>query len=99
MDIIEDFNSIQEYNFDTVEDLNNFKDFTCSKLLVMHVNIRSIKKNVGKLNSMIDLMDNKPEVIVCSEAWLLQKVNFIDIPGYVHCYNTEIINQNDGVVI
>lgn len=65
----------------------------------MYVNIRSIKKNIDKLILTLDLMKKKPEVIVCTEAWLQQKINFIDIPGYDQYNNNEYLNQNDGVVM
>ncbi|CAH0559467.1 unnamed protein product [Brassicogethes aeneus] len=48
---------------------------------------------------MIEQMDKKPEIIVCTEAWLKKDITFIDFPEYTQLDNGSMINQNDGVVM
>lgn len=68
MNIIDDLNQIKSNFFNVVEDIFTLKNFLVLNLLVLHVNIRTIIKNVDKLKSILNIMDNKPDVVVCSEA-------------------------------
>ena len=60
--------------------------------------MRSIKKHFLKLESRIDSLDNKSDIIICIEAWLTDRVNFIAIKGYNHFFNDSRINKSDGTV-
>ena len=47
---------------------------------------------------MVNTLKRKPEVIICSEAWLLCKIFFINLPEY-NIYNNESkINSANGVI-
>ena len=58
--------------------------------------IRSIEKNFLELESRINLLKNKLDIIFCTEAWLTDKVNFIDMKGYNHFFNDSKMNKSDG---
>lgn len=96
---------IQEYNlndeliFNSTEEINLNPIFCDSELLTLHVNIRSIQKNILKLETMLSSFKHKPDVIICTEAWLMDSIKFINITGYTHFKNNSRINKADGVII
>lgn len=96
---IEDFILKEELCFVNVSDFNSNQIVCKSELLIMHINIRSIKKNVLNLESFIHTFKNKPDVIICSEARLFDDIIFVNIEGYSHFLNKSRINICDGVII
>ena len=69
------------------------------KLLVLYVNVRSLNENFSKLEVFIESLKTKPSVVVCAESWLIESVEFFQLPGYKIYYNESKINKSDGVVV
>lgn len=87
-----------ELSFENVTDFNLNPTLPKSNLLILHVNIRSIRKNHVELEALINSFQQKPDVIVCSEARLIDEINFVNINGYSYFLNNSRINICDGVV-
>ena len=51
-------------------------------LILMHLNIRSLNKNINDLDIFISTLPFKPDVISLSEARVDQPLQNIDIEGY-----------------
>lgn len=96
---LQDYNLIEELIFNCTDEINLNPIFAESELLILHVNIRSIRKNLLKLETMINTFKYKPDIIICSEAWLIDNIMFIHIPGYTHFENNSRINKADGVIL
>ena len=81
-------------------DINHFNATLKDKngILIFHTNIRSIQNNIQNLQATIESMDKKPDVIICSEAWLSCCIGFVDLPGYKFYTNNSKYNKSDGVV-
>lgn len=70
-----------------------------SNLLIMHINIRSINKNINNLIILIHEMIKKPDVIICTETWNLECPDLYAFDNYQVYYNGSRLNQSDGVII
>ena len=95
---IRDSNYNEKIYFDTINDINKIIPASNPELLIMHYNISSIKKNFLELESRINSLKNKPDIIICTEAWLNDTVYFIDMKGYNHFFNDSRINKSDGTI-
>ena len=42
-------------------------------------------------------MYNKPTIIVCTETWIIQHIEYFQLFGYNTFYNSSKINKADGV--
>ena len=42
---------------------------------------------------------NKPTIIVCTETWIIQHIEYFQLSGYNIYYNSRKINRADGVVL
>ena len=42
---------------------------------------------------------NKPTIIVCTETWIIQPIEYFQLSGYNIYYNSSKINRADGVVL
>ena len=98
IDII-DYKLSEENEFDSLSEFNKNSNFSQSNILILHVNIRSIRKNINSLVVLLNNMTHKPEIIICTEARLDDNISFIKLPGYFHVLNKSTINICDGVVI
>ena len=99
IDII-DYKLSEESEFDSLSEFNKNSNFSQSDILILHVNIRSIRKNLNSLEALLNNMTYKPEIIIiCTEARLDDKISFMKLPGYLHVLNKSRINICDGVVI
>ena len=90
---LEDFNLNDELIFDNIQEINENITFSKSEFFALHVNIRSIKKNINQLEMMINMLKCKPDVIVCSECWLIDDIKFIDLSGYTCLNNNSRIKK------
>lgn len=88
--------TMNEYEFDEIATLNNHTHN--EHLLILHVNIRSVNCNINELETLLHTMVKKPDIIICSEAWLQKLIGSVPLNGYNFYTNNSIINQNDGVV-
>ncbi len=67
--------------YDQDEFLDNFKSNTDSKLL--HINARSLPKNISNIVNYVNLLENRFSVIGISETWLKDIHDpLIQIPNY-----------------
>ena len=63
--------------------MSNSKD---SELFLIHVNIRSIQKNIDNLTNFLSELKQKPDFILLTETKLMKKRDIIvdiSIPGYI----------------
>lgn len=86
-----------EENYNDLDALNNCLNNT--HLLILHLNVRSLNSNFESLEIFIDNLSVKPDVIVCTETWLLPCFAFFNLKDYCVHYNHSNINKSDGVVI
>lgn len=72
-----------------------------NKLLnVLHVNIRSVKKNFDSLILLLESFNLKHnDVVILSECFKIWTTDQYNIPGYNTLYNQADFNRNDGVIV
>ena len=85
---------IKLHNF---TDLNNRINEQSFKMIL--INIRSLNANLSKLEVFIKNIKNKPDIIACTETWLLPIDKYHNIEGYNIYYNSSQINKADGVAM
>lgn len=67
--------------------------------LILLLNIRRLNINISSLEMYIANFSVKPQLIVCTETWLLENPYMYEIDNYKIYYNYGKINSADGVVI
>lgn len=87
----------KEFEFSDSQKLN--EKIENNKFLILYVNVRSMNENFEKLQVFLDSFKNKPNVIVCSETWIIHHIEFFKLPEYNIYYNYSKINKADGVVM
>lgn len=78
---------------------NKIKD---SKIIfnLLHVNIRSMVKNIDKLLLLLESFNLYfNDIIVLSETFKISSIELCNIPNYQLFYNYADYNKNDGVII
>lgn len=68
-------------------------------LSIIHINIRSIEKNLDEFLVYISQLSNPPECIVLSETRNVINPKDFSIKGYNNFYNYGGINKNDGTMV
>ena len=86
-----------EEEFKDTTELNN--KLGNKSFVILHVNVRSMSENINKLEVFINLLNNKPAVIVCSETWTIHHIEFFHLSGYKIFYNNSKINKAAGVIL
>ena len=86
-----------EKTCDTLESLNNAINF--KNFIIVHFNIRSLNKNFELLEQHINILKNKPSIIVCSETRYLKYPELYKLDDYQIYFNESKINISDGVVM
>ena len=67
---------------------------------IIHVNIRSIRKNFDHLKSLLHCLPKPPDVIAVTETWLQQHTKHMyEIEGYISFHLTRTIREQGGVSI
>lgn len=67
---------------------------------VLHLNIRSARKNFDELIATIETYSFKHfDIIILSECFQLDSINYFQFPGYTAFYNEANYNKNDGVLV
>lgn len=66
---------------------------------ILHLNIRSINRNVDELRLFLVTIEILPEVIILSECWLRKNPILPIMEGYLSYKTNNNRNQNDGLVI
>lgn len=67
--------------------------------IILYLNIRSLNANFCNLEILIESLNIKPLIIICTETYNLQCHEFFQLKDYSIYYNNSKINQNDGVVL
>ena len=85
---IADYNDLfSNCNYYSVQELNNkLSNGKDSELFLIHVNIRSIQKNIDNLTNFLSELKQKPGFILLTETKLIKKRDIIvdiSIPGYI----------------
>lgn len=95
-----------ELNKNNRYDANNFqkKMFTVNQnkklLKILHLNIRSIKKNFENFLLFLETFGLKDlDVIVLGETRIINEIKNFTIPGFTNIYNESLNNQCDGVMV
>lgn len=92
----------EEFKSNTIcaDNLANIFNATNTNLNIMHVNIRSVRKNFDELLVFLDVFKlNNCDIIILSECWQILSTNQFNIKGYTTYYNKGDYNQNDGVMV
>ena len=87
------------YRHRLIEEYNSSNFIKHGELSILHVNIRSISCNINKLEAFVFRLKNKPDVIICSEAWLPFCHGCVNIHGYDYYTNESKINRSDATVL
>lgn len=70
-----------------------------STLNIMHLNIRSINKNMDNLMVLLESLKTEFHIIILSETWRINCTDNFNIKDYNIFYSEGNYNQNDGLVI
>lgn len=99
---------IRDYHYSPVQtnNVNNYVEY-CNRikknagqdLRLIHLNIRSIAKNIDELKVFLHQFESKYDIIVLSETFKIYDINLFNIKGYRILYNGGEVNKNDGVVV
>lgn len=83
-----------------VDNFGNAIDIKKKIFNLLHINIRSIRKNFDNLVTFLNTYNccHYCDIIVLSECWTIDNTNF-NIPGYIGYHNSANYNKNDGVFI
>lgn len=70
-----------------------------NNLNIIHINIRSINKNLDQMLILIESLGENFDIMVLSETWIIEDITRFNITGYNVFYSQGQFNQNDGVVV
>ena len=83
----------------SIDELNAL-DISKNYFLIIHVNIRSLQKNLCKLHELLYDLKFSPDLIAVSETWHVTTSFFIpNIPGYKLVCSSSACNRAGGVAI
>lgn len=69
-------------------------------LSILHLNIRSVRKNFDELLVFLETFKLYfCDIIILSECWQIESFSQFSIPDYTTYYNEGSINKNDGVLL
>lgn len=99
-----DFSKVNQSQSCTIDDLrlqiNSNDRSSSSSFLMIHVNIRSLQKNLPKLLEFLSDINHTPELIAVSETWCDSSSFFKpSIPGYEFVCSSFSCNRAGGVGI
>lgn len=87
-------------NLTNEEEILSQIDVKNKVLNILHLNIRSVKKNFDHLLLLIQRFKlSFCDLIILSECFQLISIDQFNIPGYTTFYNNGNYNKNDGVLI
>lgn len=99
MNAVEEYGRIDTIVTESPEDVRKIIEGD-NKLNIMHLNIRSLRKNFDELIIYLDeLKIENVDIIILSETWQIDEVRNFHIHGYDLHYNESYFNQNDGLII
>lgn len=79
-------------------DLRNNIECSPGKILIIHINIRSIQKNVDELKIFLADLNTEVHIITLSECWLQEGVKVV-LDGFSAVQSTCGLNKASGVMI
>lgn len=102
--IIDTFQSIDNsLNIPTLTINENINEFHIEKnhnFKIIHMNIRSARKNFDEFCIYLQSFPVKYDIIILTEAWLNDKIGLqFTIEGYNSFYSPAVINKCDGVIV
>ena len=71
-------------------------DNKCSTLRIFHVNIRSLKPHLDKLEALILSLESPPDIICLSETWLCESDNYAGL--LINGYNQFCAKNRQGTI-
>lgn len=90
----------KEVNIIDFKELDNYvSDFYLNNLLILHLNISSLRKHLDELIVILSRSKVKAHLVILSETRNFEDLSSVSIPGYECLYNESKINQNDGLII
>ena len=78
------FNYFDDFQYYDLNSINNYIDTNTPKSInIIHINIRSTRKNLDEFFINLEKTRTKFQVIILNEAWLNNcQEDFNEIPGY-----------------
>lgn len=99
MNAVEEYGHIDTVVAESAKDVWEILDGG-SKLNIIHLNIRSIRKNFDELLIYLEeLKIENIDIIILSETWKIDEVKAFDIKNFDLHYNESFFNQNDGLIM
>jgi hypothetical protein len=100
MNVLNDLESYRHVSCGVFDDSLNFGDFfrmnELNGISIIHLNIRSYKKNFDEFLVLLNGMNVKFDVIVLTETWMDGCESVVCLNGYSAFSTSSRFNQNDG---
>lgn len=91
-----DLNCISNY-YD-LSSYNKLNNQTTNKLNILHMNSRSLPRNIDKITAFLSTLAIPPDILAITETWLTDtNKDFFDLPGY-HAYHLVRNTRTQGGV-
>lgn len=91
------FNNPTNY-FETANlNLLTLKSPSNTPQFIMHINARSLSKNISNIVIELSLLTNKPSIIAVSETWAVTDNDNLPIPGYSNILKARKYKSGGGV--
>ena len=67
-------------------------NYSMEDLIILHINTRSLTKNIDKVRELISLMPHQPDIVAITESKLGKSSNldFVQVPGYDFLHNDSL---------
>lgn len=85
-----------------INNISNFNNIHLNKqhnYKILHINIRSISKNIDELAIFLNQLSLNFEIIVLTETHYVYDPQIFKLDGYNILYNEGTLNRNDGVIV
>ena len=77
------FNYFEDCQYFDLNNINNYIDSNTSKSInIIHINIRSARKNLDEFLINLERTRTKFQIIILTETWLNCQEDFNEIPGF-----------------
>lgn len=98
--VLENLGAVDQNCCGKFVEASDLKHLTQNSLLnIMHLNIRSVRKNFDEFLATMSVYNlDKNDIIILSESFQLMSTDQFNIPGFTTCYNNGDYNKNDGVI-
>lgn len=103
MDYIEELSEVIDISVDDniscLKLLNEFNTKCGEKINIFQSNVRSLSKHFIDIEVLLKIYSNVFDILILTETWFCESLEFFNVEGYVAYYNESYINKADGVVI